>query len=168
MKFYNIFKKEISIDQEDDLPEKEKNKRTICSSRPTSREKNIFENTLTKFNKSNLISLNKNRNKYKIIFENKNIVINDITKKYEVNNAKPLPEKKKVNIINKIKNDNITKYKNESTETELNKVNININNNNTKKPDKLNIEIKNDKKNNYKENSRNILKHKQSKKYIKA
>ena len=168
MKFYNIFKKEISIDQEDDLPEKEKNKRTICSSRPTSREKNIFENTLTKFNKSNLISLNKNRNKYKIIFENKNIVINDITKKYEVNNAKPLPEKKKVNIINKIKNDNITKYKNESTETELNKVNININNNNTKKPDKLNIEIKNGKKNNYKENSRNILKHKQSKKLLKS
>ena len=151
LKFYNIFKKEISIDHDQESIEKGKNKKKLGSVKSPIKNKNDVNNSVKKFN--NLISLNKNRNRHKIIFEDKNIIINDITKNYENITNKNQLEKKKISIINKISNDinsiNYSKYKYQSINTETNILNIN---HTTKGAQKLNSNNKNNIRNTTNEN----------------
>ena len=140
-----MFKKEISIDHGEESIEKGKHLKSLGSVKPPIKNKNNFNNSAKKYN--NLISLNKNRNRNKIIFVNKNIIINDITKNYDANTNKTQHKKKKISIIKTISNhinsinDSKNKYKSINTES-----NIHNNNNNriTRGTQKLNLENKND------------------------
>ena len=138
-----MFKKEISIDNEDEPISKEKHKKNLASVKTFIRGKNMLRTLSAK--KNNLISLNKNRKKHKIVYENKNIIINDITKNYDSNTInKKSNEKKKLSIINKLSNDyspiDNSKYKYEALKTETNLPKIN--NNYIKTITKLNLEKK--------------------------
>ena len=118
-----MFKKEISIDYEDDPISTAKHKKNLGSVRPSARGTNMLRALSNK--NTNFINLNKSRKRHKIVFENKNIIINDITKNYNSNNInKKSNEKKKLNIIKKLSNDyspiNKSKYKYETLKTEIN------------------------------------------------
>ena len=123
LNFYKRFKKEISIDQIHNSPKKEKPKRNINSVNSI-RDRNLSQNSLKR--NSNIANLEKNKKKPKIIFENRNIVINDITKKYSKNKNTIFTDIKKIGVIHKLKTDNSTlnsssKYKNEKLDSESNK-----------------------------------------------
>ena len=123
LNFYKRFKKEISIDQSHNSPKKEKPKRNINSVNSI-RDRNLSQNSLKR--NSNIANLEKNKKKPKIIFENRNIVINDITKKYSKNKNTIFTDIKKIGVIHKLKTDNSTlnsssKYKNEKLDSESNK-----------------------------------------------
>ena len=139
LKFYNIFKKEISIDHEEDLSNKERLKKNLEPIKPIKKSNNKSRSSSEK--KNNLISLNKNR--HNIIFKNKYIVINDITKNYDSSNNKSIKEKKKISIINKLANDfrtiNDSKNKYEGIITEAKHINKTL-----RDSHKLNSELKND------------------------
>ena len=163
-----MFKKEISIDYEDKAVSQEKHKKILRSVKTSKIGKNMLRTLSTK--KNNLISLNKNRKKHKIVYENKNIIINDITKNYDSNsNTKKSNEKKKLSIINKLSNEyspiSKSKYKYEVLKTEIN-IPKNNNNNSIKAITKLGLEKKIEKKKQIL--NRTSLKNKRSKKKIKS
>ncbi len=124
-----MFKKEISIDHDEESLEKEKQKQkeNLGSVKHSLKDRKRLNNSVRKNN--NTMSLNKNKNNHKIIFENKNIIINDITKNYGSNTNKLHQEKKKISIINKLSNDinsiSNTNYKYEPVQTEINNKNNN-------------------------------------------
>ena len=160
LKFYNIFKKEISIDHEEDLSNKERLKKNLEPIKPIKKSNNKSRSSSEK--KNNLISLNKNR--HNIIFKNKYIVINDITKNYDSSNNKSIKEKKKISIINKLANDfrtiNDSKNKYEGIITEAKHINKTL-----RDSHKLNSELKNDIK--ITKSNRSNLKPELSKKILK-
>ena len=161
-----MFKKEISIDYDEESIDREKQKKKLGSVKPPIKEKYKLNNSTKKYN--NLISLNKNRNKHKIIFENKNIIINDITKNYGTNITKTYHDKKKISIINKLSKDinskNNSKYKYESIKTESKLPN---NNHTTRETNKLNLRNNNEVRKSTNIN-RTTLKHRQSKPLLKS
>ena len=146
-----MFKKEISIDNNNNTLNEEKHKKKLSSVKPPLKNKKVLRNSFQ--SSKNFMNLCKNRNRHNIIFENKNIVINDITKNYETNTNKTYHEKKKLSIIHKMSNDinsiNNTKYKFEVINTETKTKNISKKNINTTLKDKnyLNSEIKNETQN---------------------
>jgi hypothetical protein len=162
-----MFKKEISIDHGEESIEKGKYIKNLGSAKPPIKNKKNLNNSVKKFN--NLISLNKNRNRNKIIFLNKNIIINDITKNYDTNTNKTQHEKKKITIINKLSNhinsinDSKNKYKSINTESNIHNNNIHT----TRGKQKLNLENKRDIRNITNANRAN-LRHRQSKPLLKS
>ena len=165
LNFYNIFKKEISIDNGHDSPKKEKTKRRIKSVH-SQRDRVFSQNSIKKI--SDFPNLNKNKKNPQIIFKNKNIIINDITKKYGNIKNEKFPEKKKVGVIYKLQTDyntlnNHLKNKIEKINTETNKVNdnsyIKASSNIQKLNNKTDIKNKNNKaKDILKKVSKNLMK----------
>lgn len=135
------------------------------SVKQASREREKFKNLLKR--NTNIISLNKDKNKHKIIFENKNIIINDITKNYGTNINNIFPHIKKLATINKLNKDTFdnSRYKYERINTETNKEKKL---GSIKKLNKLNSETKNNIKNNNNMSNTKSLKRKPSKNIIKS
>ena len=140
-----MFKKEISIDNDNETLNEEKHKKKLSSVKPPLKTKKVLRNSFR--SSKNVMNLSKKLNKPNIIFENKNIVINDITKPYDTNHNKTIHEKKKLSIIHKISNDinsiNNTKYKFEVINTETKTKNISKNSINTSLKDKNNLNSEN-------------------------
>ena len=136
-----MFKKEISIDNDNETLNEEKHKKKLSSVKPPIKTKKVLRNSFR--SSKNVMNLSKKLNKPNIIFENKNIVINDITKNYDTNTNKTIREKKKLSIIHKISNDinsvNNTKYKFAVINTETKSKNISKNSINTSLKDKNNL-----------------------------
>ena len=140
-----MFKKEISIDNDNETLNEEKHKKKLSSVKPPLKTKKVLRNSFR--SSKNVMNLSKKLNKPNIIFENKNIVINDITKNYDTNTNKTIHEKKKLSIIHKISNDinsiNNTKYKFGVINTETKTKNISKNSINTSLKDKNNLNSEN-------------------------
>ena len=81
-----MFKKEISIDNDNESINEEKHKKKLSSVKPPLKSKKILRNSFQ--SSKNFMNLSKNRIKPNVIYENKNIVINDITKNYDINTNK--------------------------------------------------------------------------------
>ena len=165
-----MFKKEISIDHDEESLEKEKQKQkeNLGSVKHSLKDRKRLNNSVRKNN--NTMSLNKNKNNHKIIFENKNIIINDITKNYGSNTNKLHQEKKKISIINKLSNDinsiSNTNYKYEPVQTEIN--NKNNNHGTLRGKRKFYLEKKNDIKNIISNINKSGLKQRLSKPLLKS
>ena len=86
-----MFKKEISIDNDNETLNEEKHKKKLSSVKPPLKTKKVLRNSFR--SSKNVMNLSKKLNKPNIIFENKNIVINDITKNYDTNTNKTIREK---------------------------------------------------------------------------
>ena len=159
-----MFKKEISLDNDNESLNEEKHKKKLSSVKPPLKNKKILRNSFQ--SSKNFMNLSKNRIKHNVIYENKNIVINDITKNYNTNTNKTYHEKKQLSIIHKMSNDinslNNTKYKFEVINTETKTKNISKKNTNTilKNKKDLNSDNKNEIKNTNK--TSNSLKFRQS------
>ena len=162
-----MFKKEISIDNDNETLNEEKHKKKLSSVKPPIKTKKVLRNSFR--SSKNVMNLSKKLNKPNIIFENKNIVINDITKNYDTNTNKTQHEKKKITIINKLSNhinsinDSKNKYKSINTESNIHNNNIHT----TRGKQKLNLENKRDIRNITNANRAN-LRHRQSKPLLKS
>lgn len=137
------------------MHKKEKHKKNLNSFEVRYNEKEKFKDRLKRnsFQKiTNIASkLNKDKKKQKVIYENKGIVINDITKNYGKNKKiENFPEKVKTNIINKIsKEPNISKPNNKikRNNTDANNFFNKKNLQTVRDSFKFNFEMKNDRLN---------------------